>query len=193
MYGAGAAWSRFFLPRAIADPSRSEPDSALGPWLSGAGAAQISGGSASQHWLIGKDPIERYRYRSSSNWVTLFCAKNELPHRLPLSQLNRRVGGEHVNSPLITSLYSQPMIYLCYISDMQDNPVQPAHLPAVHHPVYGGECGRAGHGAAAPAGHPASCSGRLSSASSSSTREPEQFLVSSRLFPNLGSRLWLRV
>ena len=102
-------------------------------------------------------------------------------------------GPQHVKSPLITSLYSQPMIYLCYISDMQDNPVQPAHLPAVHHPVYGGECGRAGHGAAAPAGHPASCSGRLSSASSSSTREPEQFLVSSRLFPNLGSRLWLRV
>ena len=29
-----------------ADPSRSEPESAPGPWPSGAGAAQTSGGSA---------------------------------------------------------------------------------------------------------------------------------------------------
>ena len=48
MYGAGAAWSRLFLPGAGAgaDPSRSEPESAPGPWSSGAGAAQKSGGSA---------------------------------------------------------------------------------------------------------------------------------------------------
>ena len=44
MYGAGAAWSRLFLPGA--DPSRSEPESAPGPWPSGAGATQKSGGSA---------------------------------------------------------------------------------------------------------------------------------------------------
>ena len=44
--GAGAAWSRLFLPGAGADPSRSEPESAPGPWQSGAGAAQKSGGSA---------------------------------------------------------------------------------------------------------------------------------------------------
>ena len=36
MYGAGAG----------ADPSRSEPESAPGPWRPGAGAAQKSGGSA---------------------------------------------------------------------------------------------------------------------------------------------------
>ena len=35
-----------FLPGAGADPSRSEPESAPGPWPSGAGAAQKSGGSA---------------------------------------------------------------------------------------------------------------------------------------------------
>ena len=50
MYGAGAAWSRLFLPGAGAgaDPSRSEPEpeSAPGPWRPGAGAAQKSGGSA---------------------------------------------------------------------------------------------------------------------------------------------------
>ena len=46
MYGAGAAWSRLFYRGAGADPSRSEPESALGPWSSGAGAAQKSGGSA---------------------------------------------------------------------------------------------------------------------------------------------------
>ena len=44
--GAGAAWSRLFLPGAGADPSRSEPESAPGPWPPGAGAAQKSGGSA---------------------------------------------------------------------------------------------------------------------------------------------------
>ena len=46
VYGAGAAWSRLFLPGAGADPSRSEPESALGLWPPGAGAAQKSGGSA---------------------------------------------------------------------------------------------------------------------------------------------------
>ena len=30
VYGAGAAWSRLFLPGAGADPSRSEPESAPG-------------------------------------------------------------------------------------------------------------------------------------------------------------------
>ena len=54
VYRAGAAWSRLFLPGAGADPSRSEPEpeSAPGPWSSGAGAAQKSGGSAT---LIGGD------------------------------------------------------------------------------------------------------------------------------------------
>ena len=33
-------------PGAGADPSRSEPESAPGPWPPGAGAAQKSGGSA---------------------------------------------------------------------------------------------------------------------------------------------------
>ena len=33
-------------PGAGADPSRSEPESAPGPWQPGAGAAQKSGGSA---------------------------------------------------------------------------------------------------------------------------------------------------
>ena len=48
VYGAGAAWSRLFLPGAGADPSRSErePESAPGPWRPGAGAVQKSGGSA---------------------------------------------------------------------------------------------------------------------------------------------------
>ena len=44
MYGAGAAWSRLFLPGARADPRRSEPESAPGPWPPG--AAQKSGGPA---------------------------------------------------------------------------------------------------------------------------------------------------
>ena len=44
--GAGAPWSPHFLPGAGADPSRSEPESAPGPWRPGAGAAQKSGGSA---------------------------------------------------------------------------------------------------------------------------------------------------
>ena len=40
--------SRLFLPGAGADPRRSEPESAPGPWPpeAGAGAAQKSGGSA---------------------------------------------------------------------------------------------------------------------------------------------------
>ena len=51
MYEAGAAWSRLFLPGAgaRADPRRSEPELAPGPWPPGAGAgtaAQKSGGSA---------------------------------------------------------------------------------------------------------------------------------------------------
>ena len=45
VYGAGAAWSRLFLPGAGADPIWSEPESAPGPWTSGAGAAQKRGGS----------------------------------------------------------------------------------------------------------------------------------------------------
>ena len=57
MYGAGAAWSRLFLPGAGADPSRSEPESAPGPWPSGAGAAQKSGGSAT----LGKNNINLYQ------------------------------------------------------------------------------------------------------------------------------------
>ena len=44
MYGAGAAWSRLFLPGAEADPIWSEPESAPGPRT--AGAAKESGGSA---------------------------------------------------------------------------------------------------------------------------------------------------
>ena len=44
VYGAGAAWSRLFL-QAGADPIWSEPESALEPRTSGAGAALKSGGS----------------------------------------------------------------------------------------------------------------------------------------------------
>ena len=40
------SWSRLFLPGVGSDPSRLEPESAPGPWTSGAGAAQKSGGSA---------------------------------------------------------------------------------------------------------------------------------------------------
>ena len=43
----------FFLPGAGADPSRSEPESALGPWPFGAGAAQKSRGSATLHGFTG--------------------------------------------------------------------------------------------------------------------------------------------
>ena len=48
MHGAGAAWSRLFLPGAGDDPRRSELESAPGPRPSGAGAgaAKKSGGSA---------------------------------------------------------------------------------------------------------------------------------------------------
>ena len=38
MYGAGAAWSRLFLPGAGANPIWSEPESAPGSRTSGAGA-----------------------------------------------------------------------------------------------------------------------------------------------------------
>ena len=38
--------SRLFLPGAGADPIWPEPESAPGPWTSGAGATQKSGGSA---------------------------------------------------------------------------------------------------------------------------------------------------
>ena len=55
-YGAGAAWSRRFLPGAGANPIWSEPESAPGPQTSGAGAAQKSGGStklvAKKYYLI---------------------------------------------------------------------------------------------------------------------------------------------
>ena len=66
MYGAGAAWSHLFLPGAGvgADPSRLEPESAAGPWPSGAGAeaeaAQKSGGSAT---LV---PVSELNFRSGS-------------------------------------------------------------------------------------------------------------------------------
>ena len=52
MYGAGAAWSRLFLPGA--GPCRSEPESAPGPWPSGAGAGatQKSGGSATLSTIL---------------------------------------------------------------------------------------------------------------------------------------------
>ena len=48
VYGAGAAWSRLFLPGAGADPIWSEPESAPGPRTSGvgAGAAKKNGGFA---------------------------------------------------------------------------------------------------------------------------------------------------
>ena len=44
MCGAGAAWSRLFLPEAGADPIW--PESVAVPRTPGAGAAQKSGGSA---------------------------------------------------------------------------------------------------------------------------------------------------
>ena len=44
VYGAGAAWSRLFLPGATF--FCLEPESAPGPRTSGDGAAQKSGGSA---------------------------------------------------------------------------------------------------------------------------------------------------
>ena len=46
VYEAGATLSRLFLPGAGANPIWSEPESAPGPWTSGTGAAQKSGGSA---------------------------------------------------------------------------------------------------------------------------------------------------
>ena len=46
VYGAGAAWSRLFMPGAGADPIYSEPESAPGTQTSGAGAAKKNGGSA---------------------------------------------------------------------------------------------------------------------------------------------------
>ena len=45
-YGAGATWSRLFLPGA--DPIWLEPESAPRPKTSGAGAVQK--GAAPQHW-----------------------------------------------------------------------------------------------------------------------------------------------
>ena len=47
-YGAGAVWSRLFLPGAGADPILSEPESAPGPRTFGAGAAKKM--AAPQHW-----------------------------------------------------------------------------------------------------------------------------------------------
>ena len=60
MYGAGAAWSRFFWSGAGADLRRLETELAPGPWLSGAGATQKSGGSATllsvnYHFYINKN------------------------------------------------------------------------------------------------------------------------------------------
>ena len=51
------SWSRLFLPGA--DPSRSEPESAPGPWPpgAGAGAAQKSGGSAT---LLSTDRLKQF-------------------------------------------------------------------------------------------------------------------------------------
>ena len=40
------------MPGAGADPSRTEPELAPGPWLSGAGAAKKSGGSATLNSII---------------------------------------------------------------------------------------------------------------------------------------------
>ena len=45
------SWSRLFLPGAGADPSKLEPESAPGPWPSGAGAAQKGGGSATLNFF----------------------------------------------------------------------------------------------------------------------------------------------
>ena len=46
VYGAGAFGAAFFLPEAGANPIWADPELALGPWTSGAGATQNSGGSA---------------------------------------------------------------------------------------------------------------------------------------------------
>ena len=63
MYGAGAAWSRFFLPGAGAgagaDPIKSEPESAPGPWPPGAGAAYKNGGSATLIFISCPSPCKR--------------------------------------------------------------------------------------------------------------------------------------
>ena len=57
--GAGAAWSRLFLPGAGAgaDPSRSEPESALGPWWPGVEPEPPKKLVAPQHWLKEKAKI----------------------------------------------------------------------------------------------------------------------------------------
>ena len=70
MYGAGAAWSRLFLPGAGADPSRSEPESAPGPWPSEAGAAQKSGGSATL--VCGLDIIHPCMYFYKQAFIIAF-------------------------------------------------------------------------------------------------------------------------
>ena len=59
-YGAGAVWSRLFLPGAGADPVWSEPESAPGPRTCGA-AQKVA---ALQHWLDGLSP-EIYIYSPS--------------------------------------------------------------------------------------------------------------------------------
>jgi hypothetical protein len=54
------------------------------------------------------------------------------------------------------------LVTLCCFSRrhiLQDNPVQPADIPPVHHPVHGGKRGRAGHGAAPPSSYPSRCTG----------------------------------
>ena len=50
-YGAGAAWSRLFLPEAGGDPIWLEAESAPGLRTSGGGAAQKNGGSAILSYL----------------------------------------------------------------------------------------------------------------------------------------------
>ena len=77
----GAAWSRLFLPGAGAgaDPSRSEPESAPGPWRPGAGAAQKSGSSATLHFCILLYTVEK---RSAIS--PLFLKKGRVPGTSPL-------------------------------------------------------------------------------------------------------------
>ena len=57
VYGAGATWSRLFLPGTGADPIWLEPESALGPQTSGAETAQKSGSSATLPLRIEVAPL----------------------------------------------------------------------------------------------------------------------------------------
>ena len=67
--GAGAAWSRFFLPGAGADPIWSEPEAARGPRTSGAGAAQKV--AAPQHCLYSL-------FRTLSMWRYLYAGFSKI-------------------------------------------------------------------------------------------------------------------